>query len=150
MSIRALFTEDAVYRYDPDDREPLNRRQRRSSRALAEESGTPTESTSSSGTSSPDGLEVVQGVTTYDDGKRRAVYDNLFVIDLAEDGRAARIHRVVPGRDATPMPLKNWVTRYRAAWESNDAERHPRTASPRTASITRRLRTRAGPATTRS
>jgi uncharacterized protein (TIGR02246 family) len=114
--VRALFTEDAVYKFEPHDPEPLQ-----GADAIVEswleEPDTPGEH-EFEWHELPDGLAVVQGVTTYDDGKRRVVYDNLFVIDLADDGRAREFTEWYMKRRDTNA-LKDWVTRYRAAWESN-------------------------------
>ncbi len=114
--VRALFTEDAVYKFDPSDPEPLV-----GADAIVqhwvEHPDTPGE-TEFEWHELPDGLGVVQGVTTYDDGKRRAVYDNLFVLDLAEDGRAREFTEWYMLRK-DPEAVEKWVAKYRAAWESN-------------------------------
>ena len=50
----------------------------------------------------------MQGVTIYDDGKRRAVYDNIFVLDLAEDGRAREFTEWYMLRK-DPEAVEKWV-----------------------------------------
>src|SRR5690242_14691781 len=117
--IRALFTEDAVYRFEPDDPDPwvgadtivANWLKEPDSPGDHEFEWHPV----------PEELGVVQGVTTYDDGARRVVYDNLWVIDLDDDGRAREFTEWYMKR-GNPDALADWVGRYRAAWESNDPD----------------------------
>jgi ketosteroid isomerase-like protein len=84
--IRALFTEDATYAYHPGD-EPV-----RGIDAIVqswiESADAPGDYTFEFEVLSDDGeLAFVQGVTDYSDSGD-AVYDNLWVIRFAPDGRA--------------------------------------------------------------
>ena len=84
--IRALFTEDAVYATRPHDPDPWRGRDRIVQRWL-EARDEPADWTFEWTPLGFDGGRAfVQGVTVYNGGDR--TYDNLWVIDLAEDGRA--------------------------------------------------------------
>ena len=85
--IGALFTEQAVYATRPDDPDPWRGREQIVQRWLAarDEPGDWTFEWTLLG--SDGGRAFVQGVTVYAGGSR--TYDNLWVIDLAADGRAA-------------------------------------------------------------
>lgn len=115
--VRALFAEDAVYKFDPDDHEPWVGRETIVENWL-KDPDTPGDH-EFEWHELPDELGVVQGVTTYDDGKRRVVYDNLWVIDLDEEGRAREFTEWYMARRDEDA-LKKWVEAYRSAWESND------------------------------
>jgi len=84
--IRALFTEDATYRYHPDDPEPVTGHDAIVASWLKDkdEPGDTTFEYEVLGLSGDRGF--VQAVTDY--VKYGDVYDNLWVIDLAPDGRA--------------------------------------------------------------
>lgn len=117
--VRSLFTDDAVYEFQPNDPEALH-----GADAIVDywvkEPDTPGEH-EFEWHDLPAESQVVQGVTTYDDGKRRLVYDNLWVLDLADDGRARHFTEwYMKRRDLDA--LKNWVAAYRKAWESNDPD----------------------------
>lgn len=83
--IRILFTEDGIYRFHPWD-EPLQGVES----IIAEWTGDSRDEAGDHAFTwtviAVDGpTAVVQGHTEYDDGD---VYDNLWVIELADDGRA--------------------------------------------------------------
>lgn len=85
--IGALFTEQAVYATRPDDPDPWRGREQIVERWLAgrDEPGDWTFEWTQLG--SDGGRAFVQGVTVY--AGDRPTYDNLWVIDLAGDGRAS-------------------------------------------------------------
>jgi ketosteroid isomerase-like protein len=82
--IRALFTEDAAYRFEPWE-EPVE-----GSEAIVQEWRDRADAPGdhrfdAEVVALDDGTAVVQGHTDYDDGR---VYENLWVIRFADDGRA--------------------------------------------------------------
>lgn len=86
--IRALFTEDAVYRTSPDDDDPWTGHDGIVENWLDERDEPDDWTFEWTVLAVADDLAFVQGVTDYtaDD---RPVYDNLWVIRLTSDGRAS-------------------------------------------------------------
>ena len=87
--IRALFTDDAVYEYRPNDPEAL-----RGADAIVagwlESADGPDDTTWEWHPLAEEGdVAAIQGVTVYRSAETQAVYDNLWVITFAADGRAS-------------------------------------------------------------
>jgi ketosteroid isomerase-like protein len=85
--IGALFTEDAVYSTRPHDPDPWRGRDQIVQRWLAARDEPGDWSFEGTSLGSDGGRGFVQGVTVYGGGAR--TYDNLWVVDLADDGRAS-------------------------------------------------------------
>lgn len=83
--IRALFTEDAVYRTRPHDESPWQGREQIVVGWLHDLDEPGTTAFDWHPLVVTDDLAVVQGVTVYENGP---TYSNLWVIHLAADGRA--------------------------------------------------------------
>jgi ketosteroid isomerase-like protein len=100
-AIAALFTDDAVYEFRPNDPEPWRGRDAIVSGWLAERDAPetwrfdftvlgvmPRDAVNELGMAvTPDATAVVQGVTEYLDD--RPTYENLWLITLRDDGRAS-------------------------------------------------------------
>ena len=87
--IRAIFTEDAVYRSGPSD-EPGSVGHPAIVAGWLEEQDPPGSTTFEWHPVAIDGnVAVVRCVTTYPGGPKEGVYDNLWVIRLEADGRAS-------------------------------------------------------------
>jgi ketosteroid isomerase-like protein len=106
FDIRALFTEDAVYRADPASSPPA--------RGIAEILDGWKENADEPGSTrfeyavlAVDGdLAVIRCISTYTDYDPPRVYDNLFVVRLAEDGRAHEFTDWWIERDADAPPVE--------------------------------------------
>ena len=86
--IRALFTDEAIYRNRPDDPSPAVGADAIVAHWL-EEADPPGSTTFEwSVVAEQDDAVVVQCVTGYPSGPKQGIYDNLWVIRFAEDGRA--------------------------------------------------------------
>ncbi|MEO8527685.1 MAG: nuclear transport factor 2 family protein [Pseudolysinimonas sp.] len=86
--IVAIFTEDAVYRGRPGT--PAWTGHDEIVAGWLKHSDPPGTTTFAWETQAHDGdLAVVRCVTTYPDGPKKGVYDNMWVIEFAPDGRAA-------------------------------------------------------------
>lgn len=87
--IRALFTDDAVYEFRPNDPEPW-RTQHGIVTGWLKRPDNPDEWAFEWHPLATEGATAtIQGVTTYDDGTERKIFDNLWVITLEPDGRAS-------------------------------------------------------------
>jgi ketosteroid isomerase-like protein len=85
--IRALFTDDAVYRGRPGDDAWTGHDEIVA--GWLEDSDEPGSTTFEwSPLIAHDGVAVVRCVTRYPDGPKHGVYDNLWVVRFAPDGRA--------------------------------------------------------------
>ena len=87
--IRALFTDDAVYEYRPNDPEA-----RRGVDAIVEgwleSADGPDDTTWEWHPVAEEGdVAAIQGLTVYQDAQSHAEFDNLWVITFAPDGRAS-------------------------------------------------------------
>jgi ketosteroid isomerase-like protein len=86
--IRALFTDDAVYERRPGDPAAWRGAEAIVAQWLAH-ADTPGETSWEWHPLATEGdTSTIQGVAVYDDGTDRAVFDNLWVIRFAADGRA--------------------------------------------------------------
>lgn len=87
--IRAIFTEDAVYRGSPNDPEPWVGHDAIVAGWLENQDPPGSTTFEWHPVAAQGDVAVVQGVTAYPDGPKGGTYDNLWVIRLAPDGRAS-------------------------------------------------------------
>ena len=87
--IRALFTDDAVYEYRPNDEKALRGLDAIVAGWLESADG-PDDTTWEWEPIAEEGdVATIKGLTVYQDAESRAEYDNLWVITFAPDGRAS-------------------------------------------------------------
>ena len=88
--IRALFTDDAVYEFRPDDPDALRGADAIVSGWLSHADG-PDDTTWEWHPVAEEGdVATIQGVTVYDAPTMQTTVDNLWVITFAPDGRASK------------------------------------------------------------
>lgn len=87
--IRAIFTENAVYKGTPSDPEPWIGHPAIVAGWLEHQDPPGSTSFQFTPIAVQGDVAVVQCVTTYPEGPKGGVYDNLWVIRLADDGRAS-------------------------------------------------------------
>ena len=88
-SIRALFAPDATYRSSARDLEPAVGVEKIIAHWLEERDEPGTWSYDGAVELQTERAAVIRGVTTYTDGQKSGIYENVWLVRFAEDGRAS-------------------------------------------------------------